>query len=229
MRGPWNPPPLPGSVASRLPGIAWVVFLCSATLLLVQAFAPVPFLIVPLVVLLMDRGAFTLPVAGLFLLGGLAALGFLVSGFYLINHEFRRRRILAGSFVVLVLPVISAGLAMLFLLVVFSYPTNARDNADPSARAHMAKLTLEWGRLHSFPETARDFTILTEGGSFSRSFKGSFTDTPENIEKWMQASPGIREGQDKNGVIILKGHDSCHGTIIVSPDRSKVSFDVQWS
>lgn len=68
---------------------------------------------------------------------------------------------------------------------------NEADNNDPKARKKMAIASCEWGRLAEFPSTKRDYSIKTEGSSFTRSFRDSFSDTPERIQKWLLDSPGV--------------------------------------
>lgn len=116
-------------------------------------------------------------------------------------------------------------------LMVEGVPGNERINADPANRPEMVRVTLEWGRLAPFPETAREFQIHTEGGSFTRIFRGSFVDTAENIRSWLTSSPGVRDGkEEKEGVHILKtGKGDTHGEVIVAPDGSNVTFCVYCS
>jgi len=128
------------------------------------------------------------------------------------------------------------GILALWLFIV---PSSQSDNADTKERPEMIRCTLAWGRLSSFPETAKNFEIHTIGGSFTRAFQGSFSDTPENIQKWLQSSPGVTDGVKIEGVtdgekiedeIILKtGEGASHGEIILSPNGSHVVFQVSWS
>jgi hypothetical protein len=96
----------------------------------------------------------------------------------------------------------------------------------------MIECTLLWGRLAPFPATARDFTIYTEGNSFKRTFRGSFVDTRENIEKWLAACPGFTEGKEdaSEGIRVLKMVEGAsYGTIEVSEEGTKVTFRASWS
>jgi hypothetical protein len=116
-------------------------------------------------------------------------------------------------------------------LVFLALPTNDRDNANPDKEPEMIRCTLEWGRLAPFPETAKNFDIYTEGNSFTRTFRGSFTDAPENIQTWLRSSPGVMEGarKEENQYILKTGEGSAYGEISISPDGSKVTFRVSWS
>jgi hypothetical protein len=123
---------------------------------------------------------------------------------------------------------IVAGVAA--LIFVFNYPTNDRDNANPETRKEMTATTLEWGRLAPFPSTAKDFTIRTEGNSFTRTFRGAFSDDPATIRAWLKSSPGVMEGEKNGNTYELKtGEGASYGTIEVSPDGSRVTFRVSWS
>jgi hypothetical protein len=122
------------------------------------------------------------------------------------------------------------GLIIACLVLVFFAPSNDRDNADIKMRPEMIKCTLTWGRLAKFPESAKDFNIYTEGNSFTRTFRGSYSDTPENIKNWLRSSPGVTEGKREESKIILKtGEGAAYGEITVSPDGSHVTFRVSWS
>jgi hypothetical protein len=124
--------------------------------------------------------------------------------------------------------------ALSVVVFVLLMPTNARDNADPSMRPEMVRVTVEWGRLAPFPATARDFVIKTEGNMFTRSFRGSFTDTPEHIEAWLATSPGVSRAyctQTSMGETcrLQTSERVSYGEVVVSPDKSRVTFYVAWS
>lgn len=126
-------------------------------------------------------------------------------------------------------------LGFLVILGVFSYPTNERDNANPETRKQMISLTLEWGQLTPFPKTARDFVIRSEGNSFTRTFAGSFTDSPEAVVEWLKKSPGVIQGEketmtDGSTTYVLKmGGGANYGTVTVSPDGRSVAFRTAWN
>lgn len=112
--------------------------------------------------------------------------------------------------------------------VMFTFPTNDRDNANPEKKVEMTELTLEWGRFAPFPQTVKDFEIYTEGNSFTRTFKGSFTDTPENIKSWLLSSPGVTEGKKNgDGKYILKTSEGvAYGKVVVSSDHQSLTFEI---
>jgi len=112
---------------------------------------------------------------------------------------------------------------------------NESDNNSPEARKEMAKTSCEWGRLACFPTTKQEFIIKTEGNAFTRSFRGSFSDTPETIQKWLLDSAGVQDGTsevlpDSSTKYNLKmGGGALFGEVIVSEDTKCVSFYIVWS
>jgi hypothetical protein len=113
-------------------------------------------------------------------------------------------------------------------------PGNTRTDADPAARAEMARTTLQWGRLAPFPATARDFGIRSEGGLFTRSFRGSFSDTPAHVEAWLAASPGVARGgctpvPEGERCVLRTARDVGYGELVLSKDKSHVTFYASWS
>ena len=75
----------------------------------------------------------------------------------------------------------------------FLVPSNSRDNQNPAKQKEMMALILEWGRLAPFPANATNIIIETEGSSFTRSFRASFTAPKQDIESWIKNSPGLNE------------------------------------
>jgi hypothetical protein len=60
-------------------------------------------------------------------------------------------------------------------------------------RASAIDCTLEWGRLAPFPPSAQQLAVSTHGSMFTREFRLSFAALPQDIEEWLQRSPGTRE------------------------------------
>jgi len=125
---------------------------------------------------------------------------------------------------------IGLAISILIVLLVFTWPTNDRDNANPQTRQEMVEITREWGMLAPFPPTAKDFKIKTEGNMFTRNFVGSFSDSPEVIKAWLDASPGVTKGKIEGETIVLEmGGGANYGTVTVSADGTRVTFRVAWS
>ena len=99
----------------------------------------------------------------------------------------------------------------------------------------MIDTSLTWGRLAEFPTSKKDFIIQTEGSMFTRSFRGSFTDTKDRVAQWLKDSPGVTEGrveslEDGSTKYHLKmGGGAMAGEVIVSKDGENVNFYVCWS
>ena len=126
---------------------------------------------------------------------------------------------------------------MMFLIAVFYLfgPTNEIDNALGLHRQNMIECTLKWGRLAPFPELANDFSIRTEGNAFTRTFRGSFSSSPEVIRRWLEHSPGVQEGQQEKiqsgavHYILSTGGGAAYGEITIDKDGTHVDFRVSWS
>lgn len=55
----------------------------------------------------------------------------------------------------------------------------------------------EWGRLAPLPESAKEFDISAEGNMFSRAFRASFYLDEDDLTKWLEASPGLRDAEEE--------------------------------
>jgi len=102
-----------------------------------------------------------------------------------IKTRFPRLILALASAVLLVVLVAFVGL--------FLGSSNARDNQDPAKQKEMMALVLEGGRLSSFPVSATIVSIKTEGNSFTRSFRASFSASKDDIQSWIKDSPGLKE------------------------------------
>jgi len=81
-----------------------------------------------------------------------------------------------------------------FILIRFNLVLSNRiDNQNPDKQAEMIALTLEWARLAPFPITAYNFSIISEGNTFTRSFRASFNAPEADIRKWVAESPGLQD------------------------------------
>jgi hypothetical protein len=124
------------------------------------------------------------------------------------------------------------GLA-LFLFILM--PTNAIDNQNPARQAEMIALTLEWGRLAPFSETAYNFSIHTEGNMFTRSFRASFSAPEEDIRKWVAESPGLQEAaidltpEGKQRYSIQPGGGANLAEVTIDFKSCTVEIYVSWS
>lgn len=115
------------------------------------------------------------------------------------------------------------------------FPTNEMDNRNLKKQIEMEEITLEWGRLAPFPSATEDFMIWTEGNSFSRTFKGSFTSSPTELETWIQKSPGLQDAEveqiseSTQRYIISPGAGASYAEVIINATTGTVEFRVSWS
>lgn len=95
--------------------------------------------------------------------------------------------------------------------------------------------TQEWARLSDFPLTRKEFQIETLGSAFTREFRITFRDTPQNIKKWLSACPGpasVVPSKDKDGWIIYSypaGGGALFAEVRISPDGDFVRIRTYWS
>jgi hypothetical protein len=102
-------------------------------------------------------------------------------------------------------------------------------------RRSMIDCTLQWGRLAPFPAAARDFSIRTEGGFFTRAFRAQFAASPEEIEQWVRESPGTsgvqpeRPSSHIRRYQISPGGGAQHAEVEIDDQSHIVSVYVYWS
>jgi hypothetical protein len=149
--------------------------------------------------------------------------------------KFTSRHIWIGLGSLCAMLVLGSVAFILYAAGVFLAPTSAPDNANPSKQAEMVDISRRWGQLAPFPNSARGFSIHTEGNAFTRTFRGSFSAESPTVNKWLEDSRGVTQGQkevqpDHSTKYILKtAEDASYGEVIISPDRTHVSFRVSWS
>ncbi len=102
-------------------------------------------------------------------------------------------------------------------------------------RSSAIDCTLEWGRLASFPSSAHQLTITTHGNMFTREFRTFFVAPPEDIEEWLQNSPGTREAvmtmpsPGFRRFKITPGGGAEFAEVTVDDIQHQVSIKVYWS
>jgi len=94
--------------------------------------------------------------------------------------------------------------------------------------------TLEWGRLAPFPKSARDLVITTQGNMFTRSFRVSFSAPKEDIARWTEESPGLRETQpekqnSQRKFVIKPGGGAVYAEVVIDDATNQVRTYVAWS
>jgi hypothetical protein len=137
----------------------------------------------------------------------------------------RTKRVLLAVGSVLVF----GGAGLMWLAYSFLSPDSSRN------RASAIDCTLEWGRLAPLPPSAQQLTVTTHGSMFSREFRTNFVAPPEDIEEWVQCSPGTREAvvtTPSPGVRhfqIKPGGGAEFAEVTVDDTQHSVSIRVYWS
>ena len=95
-------------------------------------------------------------------------------------------------------------------------------------------MTLEWGRLAPFPKSARDLVIAKTGNIFTRGVRLSFYAPKEEIARWVEESPGLKETQPKkegsqSKYEIKPGGGAQHAEVVIDDSTDKVQVYVFWS
>jgi len=116
----------------------------------------------------------------------------------------------------------------------FLASSNSSDNQDPAKQKEMMALILEWGRLSPFPVSATNVSIETEGNSFTRSFRASFTAPKQDIQSWIVDSPGLngttpeKLSDNKVQYIIEPGAGANKAEVTIDYVSNRVEIYVSW-
>ena len=125
-------------------------------------------------------------------------------------------------------------IASVAFAVLFFKSSNSRDNQDVAKQKEMMALVLEWGRLFPFPASATNISVKTEGSSFTRSFRASFTAPKQDIESWIKNSPGLTEttpaelSDSKVQYIIAPGGGANRAEVTIDYGLNQVEIYVSW-
>lgn len=92
----------------------------------------------------------------------------------------------------------------------------------------------DWARLAPFPATAHDQKIDVEGSPFTREFIISFTAPPDDVRKWISASPGPASAtRSADGGItvysITPGDGADFAEVRVDEKTGRVIIHTYWS
>jgi hypothetical protein len=99
----------------------------------------------------------------------------------------------------------------------------------------MLRITLEWARLAPLPQNISDFSIRTEGSSFTRTFRSYFHASQEDIIAWVNSSPGLKDATvftNSNGTqkyVISPGGGACCAEVVIDYQNNLVEIYVAWS
>jgi hypothetical protein len=120
-------------------------------------------------------------------------------------------------------------------LLLLVAPHKERDNRNTAKQNEMEQITLEWARLAPFPQKAKNFNIYTEGSAFTRTFKGSFNCSEDEMESWVELSPGLQDAEIEDmsdtikKYIISPGGGANYAEVVIDYAIGSVEFKVSWS
>ena len=95
-------------------------------------------------------------------------------------------------------------------------------------------LVLEWAQLSPFPASATNVSIKTEGNSFTRSFRASFVAPKQDIQSWIEDSPGLNEttpeeiSDTKVQYIIVPSGGANRAEVTIDYGLNQVEIYVSW-
>ncbi len=125
--------------------------------------------------------------------------------------------------------VITVVVGSFFLLTASGFWMRPRPSPEEARRCLM-----EWGRLAPFPPSAGTVQPMAGGNAVARSFRAGFRAPAAEIERWLQASPGIREATvevkaGRRHYEIRPGGGAAGAEVDVDDARHEVSVYVYWS
>ncbi len=127
-------------------------------------------------------------------------------------------------------------LSFLSILLIVSLNFSCiRENTAASKIEEAKKITLAWARLDDYPPQAVFAPPSSEGNSFTREFSIEFSGPRKEIEKWLQASPGIMDAErtvlaDRSIRYRIKpGGGAQFAELILSAQKTRVFIHVYWS
>ncbi len=93
----------------------------------------------------------------------------------------------------------------------------------------------EWARLASLPDTAADIQTKTEGNSFTRAFRVTFSLPEDDLEAWLQKSPGIQDAaitqldEATFRYVIEPGGGATYAEVVLDRRANSVTIYAYWS
>ena len=106
---------------------------------------------------------------------------------------------------------------------------------SPFHRASALRVTCEWARLDPIPRSATNIRFASKGSMFTREFDVSFSAPPEDIERWIDHSPGTSSSTptiNKNGTAIyaiVPDGGAAFAEVRVSKNGGIVRIHTYWS
>lgn len=133
----------------------------------------------------------------------------------------------------LLVSILMLGSALVFGVAWLAYSFLSPDSSRNRAAA--LEVTRDWGRLDPLPSAAEQLVISTHGSMFTREFRISFVASPEDIEAWLESSPGTREAvvtapsPGLRHFKIAPGGGAEFAEVVVDDTLRRVSIRVYWS
>jgi len=106
---------------------------------------------------------------------------------------------------------------------------------SPLNRASAIEASCEWARLAPFPPSASRPQIEVRGSMFTREFRISFSASPDDVQTWLQNSPGVLdakviEGEDGEVIYAIQpGGGAQFAELRLSSDKRTISIRTYWS
>lgn len=107
---------------------------------------------------------------------------------------------------VLVLAVAAGAASLLAIGVIFDRPERSERSCMGDGAAEELRLVRDWARLAPLPDERDGCLVHVEGSRATRAFRVEFVARAEELDRWVEASPGLRDAH-------LAPHASAHQRI----------------
>jgi len=128
----------------------------------------------------------------------------------------------------------NAWLCVMVLLLAMMAGCGRQDARSAVNEDDALKAVEEWARTAAVPETASSLSIETEGNEFTRSFRVNFSLSADDLEAWIEASPGLQDAQvtEQNGAqhyAIQPGGGAQYAEAVIDFECGTVKIYTYWS
>lgn len=123
-------------------------------------------------------------------------------------------------------------LILLLVIIVFSTLAACQPDLEESNNSARSAVT-DWCRLAPFPSTRANEKIVVSGSSFTRGFEVWFTLSADELDGWIQNSPGLQDATvETSGDIttyLIKPKDAAYGLVRINKKTGEVYIKTYWS
>ncbi len=118
-----------------------------------------------------------------------------------------------------------------FSFIMMNKPKKEHDKIEDEKEL----IVREWTRLSPFPHSTTRMVVSEKGTMFSREFEGGFYAEPTDLEKWVEASPGLYSAIKENissstiQYKITPAGGAAFAEVIIDFITGEVKFKVFWS